>query len=109
MTIKSNCFLFVLFMLHVKDRYYEYNIVLNIINYFIYELISKSTKSHTIGESLIKSCMLKAGAELLGHEAQNKIREIPLSNDTVKSCFMEMSNDIEKQDTTKNVVILNYN
>lgn len=63
----------------------------------ISKLIAKSKKAHTIGESLIKPCMLKAVEELLGQEAQKKIREIPLSNDTVKSRIQKMSNDIEEQ------------
>ncbi|CAH2102489.1 unnamed protein product [Euphydryas editha] len=63
----------------------------------ISKLIAKSKKAHTIGESLIKPCMLKAVEELLGQEAQKKIREIPLSNDTVKSRIKKMSNDVEEQ------------
>lgn len=63
----------------------------------ISKLIAKSKKAHTIGESLIKPCMLKAAEELLGQEAQKKIREIPLSNDTVKSRIQKMSNDVEEQ------------
>lgn len=61
------------------------------------KLIAKSKKAHTIGESLIKPCMLKVAEELLGAEAVKKIREIPLSNDTVKSRILKMSNDIEDQ------------
>jgi hypothetical protein len=63
----------------------------------ISKLIAKSKKAHTIGESLIKPCMLKAAEELLGQEAQKKIREIPLSNDTVKTRIQKMANDIEEQ------------
>ncbi|XP_046976463.1 SCAN domain-containing protein 3-like [Vanessa cardui] len=61
------------------------------------KLIAKSKKAHTIGESLIKPCMLKVAEELLGAEAQKKIREIPLSNDTIKSRIQKMSTDIEDQ------------
>ncbi|KAF2882611.1 hypothetical protein ILUMI_23557 [Ignelater luminosus] len=49
----------------------------------ISKLIAKANKTPTISESLIKPCMLKAAKNLLGQEAQKKIREIPLSNDTL--------------------------
>lgn len=65
------------------------------------KLIAKSKKAHTIGESLIKPCMLKIAEELLGQEAQKKIRDIPLSNDTVNSRIQKMSTDIEEQVTDK--------
>lgn len=63
----------------------------------ISKLIAKSKKPHTIGESLIKPCILKAVEEVLGVEAQKKIKDIPLSNDTVKTRIQKMSNDIEEQ------------
>lgn len=63
----------------------------------ISKLIAKSKKAHTLGETLIKPCMLKAAEGLLGQEAQKKILEIPLSNDTVKSRIQKMSTDIEEQ------------
>lgn len=61
------------------------------------KLIAQSKKAHTIAETVIKPCMLKVAEELLGQEAQKKIREIPLSNDTVKSRIQKMSTDIEEQ------------
>ncbi|KAF2888121.1 hypothetical protein ILUMI_18052 [Ignelater luminosus] len=63
----------------------------------ISKLIAKFKKAHTIGESLIKPCMLKAVEELLGQEAQKKICEIPPPKDTVKSIIQKMSNDIEER------------
>lgn len=75
------------------------------------KLIAQSKKAHTIAETLIKPCILKVAEELLGQEAQKKIREIPLSNDTVKSRIQKMSTDIEEQviDKIKKVLILHYN
>jgi hypothetical protein len=63
----------------------------------ISQLIAKSKKSHTIGENLLKSCLLTAVEEILGAEAKKKIQEIPLSNNTVKDRIDKMSFDIEEQ------------
>src|SRR5215469_5564523 len=49
----------------------------------ISRLIAKSKKSHTIGETLVKPCLLKAVEEVLGEEAKRKIEEISLFNNTV--------------------------
>lgn len=66
-------------------------------SYEISLLIAKSKKPHTIGETLIKPCLLKATEEILGKEAVKKIQDIPLSNNTVKSRIGNMSQDIEEQ------------
>lgn len=66
-------------------------------SYEISLLIAKSKKPHTIGETLIKPCLLKATEEILGKEAAKKIQDIPLSNNTVKSRIGNMSQDIEEQ------------
>ncbi|XP_025406396.1 protein ZBED8-like [Sipha flava] len=63
----------------------------------ILQLIAKSKKSHTIGENLLKPCLLTAVEEILGAEAKKKIQEIPLSNNTVKDRIDKMSFDIEEQ------------
>jgi hypothetical protein len=63
----------------------------------ILQLIAKSKKSHTIGEHLLKPCLLTAVEEILGAEAKKKIQEIPLSNNTVKDRIDKMSFDIEEQ------------
>jgi hypothetical protein len=52
-------------------------------------LIATSKKPHTIGETLVKPCLLKATKEILGKEAvkkkKKKIQDMPFSNNTVKS------------------------
>jgi len=63
----------------------------------IAQLIAKSKKPHTIGEKLLKPCLLNAVEEVLGEEAKNKIQEIPLSNNTVKARIDKISFDIEEQ------------
>ncbi|KAE9529996.1 hypothetical protein AGLY_011458 [Aphis glycines] len=63
----------------------------------ISQLIVKSKKPHTIGENVLKPCLLTAVEEILGAEAKKKIQEIPLSNNTVKARIDKMSFDIEEQ------------
>lgn len=63
----------------------------------ISQLIAKSKKPHTIGENLLKPCLLTAVEEILGAEAKKKIQEIPLSNNTVKARIDKISFDIEEQ------------
>lgn len=53
-------------------------------------------KSHTIGKTLVKPCLIKAVEEVLGEEAKKKIQEISLSNNTVKRIIEIMPNDIEE-------------
>ncbi|CAH2012054.1 unnamed protein product [Acanthoscelides obtectus] len=47
-------------------------------------MIAKQKKRHTIGEELIKPCVLKATQIILGEEAQQKMKSISLSNNTAK-------------------------
>ena len=63
----------------------------------ISQLITKSKKPLTIGENLLKPCLLTAVEKILGAETKKKIQEIPLSNNTVKARIDEMSFDIEEQ------------
>ena len=56
--------------------------------------IAQAKKPHTIGEELIKPCLVEATALVLGGEKANKLKEISLSNDTVKKRISEMSQDI---------------
>lgn len=61
------------------------------------QLITKAKKPHTIGETLVKPCLIKAVKYVLGVEASKKIQDIPLSNNTVNARIDTMSNDIEEQ------------
>ena len=56
--------------------------------------IAQAKKSHTIGEELIKPCLIEATTLVLAGEKANKLKEISLSNDTVKKRISEMSHDI---------------
>ncbi|XP_050065774.1 protein ZBED8-like [Aphis gossypii] len=59
----------------------------------ISQLIAKSKKPHTIGENVIKPCLLTAVEEILGAEAKKKIQEIPLSNNTLLVFVRFLDND----------------
>ena len=54
----------------------------------------RQKKPHTIGEELIKPCLIEATTLVLGGEKANKLKEISLSNDTVKKRISEMNQHI---------------
>ena len=66
-------------------------------SYEIAMLISKSKKSHNIGESLIKPSILRVAEFVLGKDSANKLSQISLSNDTVKRRIDELPQDIKDQ------------
>ena len=66
-------------------------------SYEVAYLIAKQGKPHTIGETLIKPAALKMANIMLGKAAENKLSQIPLSNDTISSRIDDMSNDILAQ------------
>lgn len=57
-------------------------------------LIAKAKKPHTIGEKLIKPCLVKATEEILGKDLSLKMQDIPLSNNTVKDRIDKMAINI---------------
>ena len=56
--------------------------------------VAKAKKAHTIGETRLKSCILKSVKLMLGGKASQTIKRISLSNDTIKSQIHEMSENI---------------
>ena len=62
-------------------------------SYSIAFRIAQAKKPHTIGEELIKPCLIEATTQILGEEKANKLKVL-LSNDTVKKRISEMSQDI---------------
>lgn len=66
-------------------------------SYLIANQIAKCKKPYTIGEELIKPCMLKACEQILGMEAVEKSKVIPMSNNTIKRRIEDMAEDIENQ------------
>ncbi|CAG5037744.1 unnamed protein product [Parnassius apollo] len=60
-------------------------------------MIAKQKKPHTIGEELIKPCVLKATQIILGEDAEQKMKSISLSNNTVKRRIDDIAADIKAQ------------
>ena len=81
-----------------------------IASYEVSELIAQNMKDHTLGESLILPACKKIAKRMLGNEAAKEISKVPLSNDTVHICILEMSTNIEKLFVVINFSfqILNY-
>ncbi|XP_067945153.1 zinc finger BED domain-containing protein 5-like [Watersipora subatra] len=59
--------------------------------------ITRDKKPHTIGETLVKPCLLKCTKIILGDTAAQKIADVFLSDSTVKSRIDDMSADIKRQ------------
>lgn len=66
-------------------------------SYLVALQIAKNKKAYTIGEDLIKPCMLQVCEEVLGNQAVKKLKEIPMSANTIKRRIEEMAEDIENQ------------
>ena len=45
--------------------------------------VAKAKKAHTIGETLLKPCILESVKLMLGEKASQTIKQISLSNDTI--------------------------
>ncbi|XP_026546538.1 SCAN domain-containing protein 3-like isoform X1 [Notechis scutatus] len=59
--------------------------------------IAKNKKPYTIGEELIKPCMLQACEEVLGKQAVQELNAIPMSANTIRRRIEDMAEDIENQ------------
>ncbi|XP_067940180.1 protein FAM200C-like [Watersipora subatra] len=59
--------------------------------------ITRDKKPHTIGETLVKSCLLECTKIILEDTAAQKIADLSLSDSTVKSRIGDMSADIKRQ------------
>ncbi|XP_063872067.1 LOW QUALITY PROTEIN: protein FAM200C-like [Scylla paramamosain] len=60
-------------------------------------LIAKAKKPHSVGETLVKPCLLSAANTVLGEESQRKLSKISLSDNTAKRRIDELSEDIKEQ------------
>ena len=59
--------------------------------------IAKQKKPHTIGETLVKPCLLKTAKLVLGDVSVAKLKQISLSNNTIQRRISDMSEDVMKQ------------
>ena len=66
-------------------------------SYEVALLIAKQDKSYTIGKKLLKPAALKMANIMLGKAAENKLSQIPLSNNTISNRIDKMSDDILAQ------------
>ena len=60
-------------------------------------LIAKDEKSHTIGETLIKSAAVAISQIMHGNKIADEVKEIPLSADTIRRRISEIGHDIKYQ------------
>ena len=67
------------------------------VSYLVAQQIAKTKKPHTIGEELILPSAVIINEVMFGKEFANKVRAVPLSNDTVKRRIEELSDDIQSQ------------
>ncbi|KRX35193.1 Protein ZBED8 [Trichinella murrelli] len=66
-------------------------------SYEIAMLIAKNKKPHTIGENLVKPCIVNAVKILLGDDMAKQFKNISLSDSTVKRRIDELADDIQQQ------------
>ncbi|KAG9282105.1 zinc finger BED domain-containing protein 5-like [Astyanax mexicanus] len=66
-------------------------------SYVVALRIAKCKKPHTIGEELLLPAAMDMCRVMVGEEAANKLKNIPLSNDTVGRRISEMSSDVKSQ------------
>ena len=59
--------------------------------------IVKQKKPHSIGETLIKPCVLKMADKMLGKDAERKLESVSLSNSTIQRRIRDLSDDIKCQ------------
>ncbi|XP_067943021.1 protein FAM200C-like [Watersipora subatra] len=65
--------------------------------YALFYRIARDKKPHTIGETLVKPCLLVCTKIILGDTAAQKIADLSLSESTVNSKIDDMSADIKRQ------------
>ena len=63
--------------------------------------MAKTKKPHNIGETLLKPCILESVKLVLGEKASQTMKQISLSNDTIKSRIHEMSDNIKSKVLSK--------
>ena len=59
--------------------------------------IAKGKKPHTIGETLVKPCLLKTLKLVLGDASAAKVKQISLSNNTIKRRISDIAQDVTVQ------------
>ena len=70
-------------------------------SYKVFLQVAKAKKPHNIDETQIKSCLVVCADILLGESAVAKMKQVSLSNNTVKNRIDDMASDIKSQLTAK--------
>lgn len=66
-------------------------------SYDIALLIAREKKPHTIGETLVKPCILSSVQKVIGDEESNKLKQMSLSDKNVKRRNDDMAADVKTQ------------
>nr|CAI5843314.1 unnamed protein product [Callosobruchus analis] len=66
-------------------------------SYLVALRIAKSKKPYSVAEDLLKPCLIDVCCEVLGQSAADKMKTLPLSNDTIGRRICELSDDVESQ------------
>ena len=66
-------------------------------SYVIALEIAKQKKPYSIGETLVKPCLLKTVKLVLGDASVVKLKQISLSNNAIQRRILDMSEDVKKQ------------
>ena len=64
-------------------------------SYLVAEIMAKNSKPHTEAEKVIFPACNAIEKTMFGAEAEDKIKQIPLSYDTIRRRFCDMSTDIQ--------------
>ncbi|KRY02113.1 Protein ZBED8, partial [Trichinella patagoniensis] len=80
-----------------KGKYNQETVKAVKVSYEIAMLIAKNKKPHTIGENLVKPCIVNAVKILLGDDMAKQFKNISLSDSTVKRRIDELADDIKQQ------------
>ena len=66
-------------------------------SYEVSQLIARTKKPHTIGESLIAPCVEIIVRRMLGENKLSKVKQVSLSNTSIKRRIVNLDEDIEEQ------------
>ena len=84
-----------------SGTYQQTNISIVKASYVIALQVAKAKKPHTIGESLLKPCIVDSVRLVLGEDSSQKMKQISLSNNTIKNRIAEMSENIKENVVSK--------
>jgi len=66
-------------------------------SYVVSLRVTKTNKPHNIAETLMKPCLVECAGILLGEGEKSTVKQVSLSNVTVKSGIADMSCDVKSE------------